>query len=238
MSTSTGSKVEFTAGMVDFIAAVEQVWWETGHIPTDEKISQMTNVSMNTIKSYWKNDTIRNSLMYRGVDLNPRAVNVLTIQQLDLANLLLNRADTRTLREKLKELEISSQQYHAWMRQPAFSSYITKRAEEMFKGADAEAYQALTDAVRDGDMRAIQLFFEMRGIYQPKLGIEASNIQGVLMQLIEIITRHVQDPSVLEAIANDIEGLGLGTSASPSPHLARKPQVAIEVSSVEAPFSL
>lgn len=213
MSTSTRG-VEFSDGMINFIACIEQMWWETGHIPTDEKIIEMTGITVSSVKNYWKNENVRNALMFRGVDLNPKASGVLTIQQLDLANLLLNRADTRTLREKLKEVNVTSQQYHAWMRQPGFCSYITKRAEELFKSADADAYQALTDAVRDGDMRAIQLFFEMRGIYNPRVQVDVQNIQGVIMQVIEIITRHVTDPVALQAIADDIENLGLLSSTS------------------------
>jgi len=213
-STPTTTAVEFTTEQIDFIVAIEQCWWSDAALPTDEKISDLTGLGLPKIAQFWKNQNVRGALVHRGIDLTPRTSGLLTIQQLDLANVLLNFADKRSLREKLNSLGITVQQYNAWMRKPAFRDYIAKRAEETFKGADSEAYNALVELVRDGDIKAIQLFFEMRGIYNPRVQVDVVNVQGVLVQVVEIISKHVKDPQILQAIATDFEALGIGKEQS------------------------
>ncbi len=132
----------------------------------------------------------------------------LTPTQLQLANMLMNALDSKSVREKLNICDVTPMQYERWIRQPAFQSYLRKRAEEVFKGADHRAYLALLAAVDRGDLKAIQLFFEMRGIYNPKLDVKFS-IDGMLNQVIEAVGRHVS-PEQMELIAQDIEALSAG----------------------------
>lgn len=233
MSNVTSSKASFSAQQIEFIVAVEKCWWESGALPTDEKLEELLRTNISTIRKYWQNDNVRGALMHRGVDLNPHATGLLTLQQMDLANVLLNYHDTSSLREKLNRVGVTSQQYHAWMRQQAFRDYVTKRAESMFKGSDHEAYQALTNAMRGGDMKATQMFFEMRGIYNPRVSVEVLNVQGVLVKMVEIISRHVRDPLTLQNIARDLEELGLGTNGSAVPAVPAIPaRVLDNISSV------
>jgi len=158
--------------------------------------------------------------MHRGVDINPeRSAGLLTPIQLMLANMLLNTHDTRSVREKLRELQITSQQYHAWLRAPAFQQHLAKRGEEMFKSIDWEAYEALAGAVRSQDVSALKLFFEMRGIYTPKQ-VQEINVDVVLVRVVEIIARHVHDPATLQAIADDLDMLEVGQNRGvPTPVL-------------------
>ena len=202
----------FTSEQIDVITCIEQLWWEHGQLPTDERVAERTGVSIESIKRYWKLDHFRTALLHRGVDINPeRSAGLLTPIQLMLANMLLNTHDTRSVREKLKELQVSSQQYHAWLRTPAFQQHLAKRGEEMFKSIDWEAYDALAGAVRSQDVSALKLFFEMRGIYTPKKEIDI-NLDVVLVKVVEVIARHVHDPAILQAIANDMELLEIPTS--------------------------
>ena len=210
----------FTSEQIDAITCIEQLWWEHGQLPTNERIAERTGISVDSIKRYWKLDHFRQALLHRGVDINPeRSAGLLTPIQLMLANMLLNTHDTRSVREKLKELGVSSQQYHAWLRTPAFQQHLAKRGEEMFKSIDWEAYDALAGAVRSQDVSALKLFFEMRGIYTPKQ-IQEINIDVVLVRVVEIIARYVHDPSVLQSIANDLDMLEVGQNRSmPTPVL-------------------
>jgi hypothetical protein len=208
--------VEFSNEQIDVICAFEQTYWQTGKLPTNEKVSELTGVAVKTIEGYFKLDHFRNALLTRGIDLNPsRSEALLTLPQLELANRLLNVHDTRSVREKLQEAGVTSQQYHSWMRKPAFSAYLAQRAKDMFEASDHEAYNALVGAVRSGDMRAITLFFEMRNIYNPKMQIEV-NIDVVLVRVVEIIARHVRDPQTLQAIADELEMLEIGTGTAPN----------------------
>jgi hypothetical protein len=192
------------------IAFVEQTFWMTGSVPTQDVLVERLGLSKQTVKKYFEDETFRTALRTRGVDLSPeQSTGLLTIQQLTLANILLNLHDKRSVRQKLDEVGVSSQQYHVWLKDPAFSDYMRKRAEDLFQGKDHEVYIALLNNATNGDDKAIQLFFEMRGIYNPKLQVEV-NLEQVLQKVIEIIARHVQDPATLAAIADDMDLLDTG----------------------------
>lgn len=187
---------------------IEQKFWETGYIPTNEVIQRELRLDSKTIDRAWKKDTFREAIISRGIDLKGKeSGKVLTPTQLMLANLLLNAHDTRSVREKIASINVSSQQYHAWKRQPAFAEYLRKRAEAVFSAADSTAYTKLVEAVEEGDTNALKLFFEMRGIHNPRVQVDV-NIQGVMVRVVEIISKHVQDPLVLDAIANEMAMLG------------------------------
>lgn len=206
--------IQLTNGQLRALTYIEQVFWEHGSIPTVEKISEATGVSEHSIKEYWKVDNFRKALGIRGVDFNPeRSNHVLTATQLALANMLMNTTDQRSTREKLKEINVSTQQYNAWLRQAAFRDHLAKRGEELFKSSDHVAYKSLTSAVGAGDVTALKLFFEMRGIYNPKVDVNV-NVTTLLIQVVEIIARHVTDPLTLSNIADDLESISSPGSAS------------------------
>jgi hypothetical protein len=185
----------------------EQLFWETGLTPTYEKVSEDLGIEKDVVSRVFKNEKFKSQLMLRGVDMAPEvSKKILTPQQLLLANMLLNLHDKRTVREKLAEVQVSSQQYHAWMRQPQFVEFLRKRGEALFKGSDWEAFKGLSKAVSSGDVNALKLFFEMRGIYNPRLQIDV-NIEAVLVRVVEIVSKHVPNQQVLEAIANELESV-------------------------------
>lgn len=193
---------------------MEQTFWEVGSIPTNEVIEQRTGISQDRIRAMWKKDVFRNALMARGIQIDLEdAKGILTMEQLTCANLLLNLHDKRTDRQKIKAMkdagfEISSQQYHAWMRQPAFRDYITKRAEQLFKSSNFQAYKAVTQSIEEGDLAAVKLSWEMQGIYNPKVQVDV-NVGDIIVKLLEIITRNVTDPDILQVIASEVEQLGV-----------------------------
>lgn len=183
----------------------EQTFWETGYVPSPERISDQLGIKRSRVQDSFRNDKFKESLATRGIDLTPEiSGKVLDPRQIMLANLLLNMHDRRSIREKLKLVNTTQQQYNAWMRQPQFTEYLRRRGEAMFKGSDHEAYLALTRAVSRGDVNALKLFFEMRGIYTPKLNIDV-NIEAVMLRVVEVVSKHVTDPTVLVTIAEELE---------------------------------
>lgn len=195
---------------IQVICLCEQMFWMHGAVPTQQVIAERLNVGLPTVKKYFEDEVFRTALRKRGVDLSPDASNgLLDVFQLTLANSLLNLHDKRSVREKLQEVGVTSQQYNAWLRDPAFSDYMRRRAEDLFQGKDHEVYAALLQNATSGNDKAIQLFFEMRGIYNPKLQVEV-NLEQILQKVIEIIARHVQDPAILAAIADDMDTLDTG----------------------------
>lgn len=203
--------MSLTDNEVRILSLVEQRFWETGLIPTNEKIAEDLKTTAVAVKKAWEKPEFRQALVTRGVDLTPDdSASILNPTQVVLANILLNIHDTRSTREKLETCGVSSQQFHAWMRQDAFSKYMRKRAEKAFDSHAYAAYNTVMSAVEGGDVNAAMKFFEMQGIYNPRVQIDV-NIESVIVNLIEIVARHVKDPTVLELIATEIETLDMST---------------------------
>lgn len=198
--------------MVDVLTYIEQVWWEDNQtLPTNERIAEMTGVSVQSIKGYWTNPDFRAALNARGVTFanEPDSGRALTFAQLMVANMLMNVQDKRSLREKLQSapgLNVTPAQVGAWMRQPAFQAHLRKRASNLFQDADANASLALVKAIDAGDLKAVQLYFEMTGRYTPRMQHDV-NVHAILARFVEVVSIHVKDPTILQAIANDLEGI-------------------------------
>ena len=190
---------------------IDQKFWETGYMPTYEVISDGTKESVAFIKNLIeKNSTARKSLLVRGIEIDrDEDAAGLTATQLMAANVMLNTHDKRSVREKLEFLGISSQQWHAWLRQPGFSQYMSKRAEAAFEANDWAAYEALRENVEEGKLDAVKFHFEMRGKYKQSVDVNV-NIEQVLTRVVEVIARHVNDEEIILAIAEDIGQLTAG----------------------------
>lgn len=209
--------------VIDFI---EQTFWETGGMPTYDLVASKTREKAQYVQSVVeKNPTARQALIARGVDLTPdTSSQQLTSEQLMAANIMLNVDDKRSRREKLQFLGITSQKWGAWMRQPAFSSYMTRRAEQAFSANDWAAYSGLGNLVEEEDLNAIKLHFEMRGKYKNTLDVNI-NIESVMIQVIEVIAKHVKEPEIIEAIAEDISSLVSGVPVGNTPAEASQAMV-------------
>lgn len=216
-----------TDNQLRVVNACEQLFWETGSCPTQEKLAEFTAVSVNKVKSYFQTPEFRQALVIRGIDLTPsESKHLLSTKQLLVANMLLNSYDRRSEREKLLEAGVSSQQLNIWKRDPTFQAYLSRRAEQMFQAADADAFKALVETVKGGDTQAIKLFMEMRGKYNPRLQVDV-NVEQILVMVVEVISRHVKNPETLQLIAEDLQRIDRPTA----------PTTAIPVGSVPVPVS-
>ena len=198
---------------LEVLGAYEQLYWTHGGLPTEERVAEVTGVRLETIKKYWTEQQFRDALGKRGIPLDKRSQELLTPIQLEVANRMLNLYDKRSTREKLADCGTSTQQYNAWLRQDAFRDYLARRGEELFKSADHDAYSALVEIVQNGDVSGLKLFFEMRGIYNPRVQVDL-NVESVLVKIVEVIARHVTDSTTLQAIAEDLERLDVLPSGS------------------------
>lgn len=187
----------------------EQVYWEEGALPSVEKVASSTGFPINRIAKFTATPRFKESLIKRGVKAGESLGDgVLTPEQIVVANMYLNTWDTSSMRQKLEILGITTQQFSAWKRDPAFSNYLQKRAEEQFKASDAAAFKTLVSAMEGGDLTATKLYFEMRGRYQPRVQVNI-NLESLMFRMVEIVARHVDDPSALEAIATELEELNV-----------------------------
>jgi hypothetical protein len=205
-------KITLSENQVEALTYIEQCYFLHGTLPTNEQLSDVIGVTVQTIKNWWKNDSFQLVLRNKGLPVGGETQSkkeVLTPEQLAVANKVLNLQDRRSLREKLEEAGVTPQKYQVWRRDPTFNEYMRKRAESLFSGGSDAEYLYLMKNVEGGSLEAAKLYFEMTGIYNPKISLEL-NVDRVMVGVIEIIQRRVKDPAILEAIASDIEALVSG----------------------------
>lgn len=206
------------------LAYIEQVFWETGYVPSNEKIAHDLCMNKTAVQRYYENPDFRAAAIARGVDIDPdKSTRALEPKQILAANLMMNTLDKKNMREKLKMIGVTPQQFAAWKRQVPFQEYLKKRAEAVFHSSDPDAYLALAKAVESGDLNAVKLHFEMRGIYNPRLQVDV-NIEGILVRVVDIVSKYVS-PEVLDKIADEFEGImGPGMQALPQAVQAHSPK--------------
>jgi Helix-turn-helix of insertion element transposase len=203
---------KLTDAEIQVLSYVEQLYWETGKVPSQaavvEGLDPLTSIkTRNLVKRAFEKERFQEALANRGLEFKLEE-KVLSPKQIVLVNMLLNVGDKKSLRQKLELLSVTQTQYNAWLRDPAFHQYLNMRTEQLFEHSDHEAYKSLVEQVMNGDVTAMKLFFEMRGIYNPRLTIDI-NIETVVYKLVEVVARHVKDPQILQAIAAEVEDLGL-----------------------------
>lgn len=214
--------------------ACEQYFWTEGSLPTANYLALSLGYSEDFIDRKLATRTLFAAMLKMGLPVSAVMTEdglraSLTPTQLLLANMLMNALDPSSLREKLKIVDVTPQQYERWIRQPAFQTYLRRRAEEVFKGSDHRAYMKLLEAMDRGDLKAIQMVLEMRGIYNPKINVNFS-VDGMLNNIIEVVAKYVS-PEILEQIANELEGVSPTPVSTGSTSVSAPTQKAIEVNS-------
>ncbi len=145
--------------------------------------------------------------------------NALSAEQIMAANFMLDLNDTRSDKKKLQDLGISTQQWNAWMREPAFAEYLENNVSHLIKTSAHEADVALLDKVKAGDLASIKYFHEYTNKYvsranQPagttvNVGLDgdAARLRAILSDVIEIIVDEVDDGAVGARIGDRIKAL-------------------------------
>ena len=202
----------------EFLNFLEQYWYTYGSVPTRARAEEL-GITNKLWDDSFKNGEFRKQCLERGIslrgleldlDLPPEPIwrqQMLTEEQLTVANVLLDITDTRSAKKKLQDLGISTAKYQSFLKDPTYQDYIQSRAESMLGENQHEAHIALVDRVRSGDMSAIKYYNEITGRYVPSRGESNINVTLILMQMLEIIQRHVRDLGTQELIAQEFLAL-------------------------------
>lgn len=203
-----------TVKQYDVLNYIEQEYLLEGYVPTKEQVVAKRICSAQFYDACYKNREFREALNVRGISLagiTPGS-EALSPEQLAVANVLLDRFDNRSRKKKLADMGVNTQTLNGWMRDPAFRSYYTRRAEGIFGDVVPEARLALMDNVEKGDFNSIKLALEMTGTYSTKT-VGELNVDFLMMKVIEAIQKHVHDAATLEAIAGELGALAPSTPA-------------------------
>jgi hypothetical protein len=220
----------------DLLLYLEQSYWRTSSLPSYEAIvSSGVELAESVYYESWINPRFVDALRSRGIPehlLRTDASNstsafngrILTEQQMQTANILLDTLDKRSRLKKLTELGVSTGEYNQWLRDPVYRQYCLERSEQLLLDNQHVAHISLIDRVAQGDLGAIKYFNSMTGRYRERqsAAVEINNVSlnnygtDTVIQIIEIIQRHVKDPAVLAAIGDDILALQREGGSTPS----------------------
>jgi hypothetical protein len=128
----------------------------------------------------------------------------LTPEQLAVANSILNLADKRSLTKKLQDFGVSPAKFGNWRKNESFNNYLRERSERILNDSISDVNMALIQAAQSGDMQAIKLFYEITGRHTQSSKQEV-NVQMMLVGVIEAVQKYVTDPTILQAIAAEIQ---------------------------------
>lgn len=189
------------------LAATDVLYRRDGVFPTVEEVHTFwTRTPKKTISLIFATSEFKHAIELRGIsmDENPG----LTEEQSMALLLLSDPTDRRMTSTKLKQVGISMAKYHAWMRQPLFSTLLRERSEQNLGDAIPTALNRLVGNAEAGDQRAIEKLLEVTGRHNPQAS-ELQNARQVILTLVEIILKRVLDPEVRREILSDLNSMGV-----------------------------
>ena len=185
-------------------------------LETQVILDQDASLTKEQVELVWPTSKFQKSLDDRGIKTtsNPN----LTLRQETFLQAYLNPLNLLTPQVLAKRMKISLTELDGWMRQKEFGNAFATKAEENLKKFIPMADQALGQLVQNGDMKAITFVNQLTGRYDPNARVNL-DVPSLLMQVQDIILRHVKDPITKRNIARELIALANGQS-----HLSTIPE--------------
>jgi hypothetical protein len=172
-------------------------------------LDQDASLNKEEVELVWPSSKFQKSLEQRGIATtkNPN----LTLRQETFLQAYLNPLNLKPPQVLAKQLKISMTELDGWMRQKEFAKAMSAKAQENLEKYIPMADQALGQLVQQGDMKAITFLNQLTGRFDPnKQGV--IDIASVMMQVQDVILRHVRDPEVKRNIARELIMIANGQS--------------------------
>lgn len=128
-------------------------------------------------------------------DLDPRFVTAVS--------LICDTLDKRSRAIKLKEVNLSTKRFNAFLKIADYKAYYLSRVNEAFVGADESAKLALVKNIESGDLQSIKYFYEFTGQHNPQ-GDMFLVLQKLIALFTEILVKHV-DPKIVDTVLSEFE---------------------------------
>lgn len=204
----------------DIITFCEEFWRANKFFPSIQEIVKGVD-QPETQVNIWLNDEVtKKHLDARGINprkrqltnkekegpLRQRGVNRLSDRQLAAIVTILNPADNRVPEQKLKSLGISVATYNGWKKNEHFVNFMAQQAEELYGEYMPEIANSLITNAVNGDFKSQKFLYEVTGRYRPaENNQEIADVKFLIIRLIEVIQKHVKDPLVIQAIAEEVK---------------------------------
>jgi ribosomal protein L31E len=196
-------KEALTAKEKELINFYEVQWHLRHKVPTIEEVARHIKASQVSVNYYLQRRQVIAGLDKRGIPWRQHTQENLTATQVAAAVTIMNFADTRSNTEKLDQLGINPSQYYAWLNDPQFKNLIDNLADQNLKNIRPTAIGEFTKLVNQGDWQAVKYYLDVTGEFASNNNAPQS--EQLLKMIVEIIQKHVKDPELIVAIAQDIK---------------------------------
>lgn len=193
-----GMSIKFANLMLPFVEnfwATRKRYPDTGTLMQEFGLSREEVLFINEQKMWLK------CLDRRGIRRPNIDEDFLSHKQQAAIALISNYHDKRHKEVKLASIGCSLEEYNGWMNDKAFKDALNARSDEVLNHVGIDANIALAQLIQAGDFRATKFYFEITGKASSP---EAINVKQTMQILIEAVQKHVKDPTVLQAIAAEV----------------------------------
>jgi hypothetical protein len=207
---------------MEMVFFIERFHATQGNAPTDEIMHKRFEIEQKDLEDFKVNPLVQKSLKYRGI-VYPNPSDMLTDKQMAAIAAMLNYTDRRSDEKKLRDIGITTREWHTWLLDDNFAAYLSDRSERLLTASQHEAHLGLIKGMRSGNVAHVKLFNEMTGRYNPEAE-NNFNIKILLGTFIEILQRNISDPVVLHRIALEMNNAAarqtMGGAEGPSGRFA------------------
>lgn len=195
-----------TAAEKELIGYYDINWALKHYVPTITEVTEFLkkkhkNITEISVNYYLQRRLVIKGLDARGIPWRQHSQNELTNQQVAVATVMMNFSDVRSNTDKLAQLGVLPDTYNAWLRDPQFKALVDSLADQNLANIRPTAVTEFTKKINSGDWNAIKYWLDTTGEMQQ----DAPQSEVLLRMLIEIIQKHVKDPEIIIAIAQDIK---------------------------------
>jgi hypothetical protein len=196
-----------------FDAAVSAAWvlWLRGEPVTVGDIlrvaeSAFVGVDVEVLGSVVGSEKFRLALLSRGVELGRVDADGLSAEMVACVRALSDPQPGLTVRERLKGVGVSWEQYQGWLGFGPFREALTRASERGLRGAVALANSKLLEGVDSGDLRSVKYLHELTGYFTPGRQ-QVLDVQQLVRDVMTVVLRRVTDPELLLELAGDFRVL-------------------------------
>jgi hypothetical protein len=180
-----------------------ELQWHLRHtVPTIEEVAKQINQSQVSVNYYLQRRQVVKALEDRGIPFRQHTQTDLTATQVAAAVTMSNFADERSNADKLDQLGINPTTYYAWLNDPQFKNLVESLADQNLANIRPTAIGELTKKINAGDWNAVRYYLDVTGAAK---STEAPQTEQLLQAFVEVIQRHVKDPQLILAIAQDLK---------------------------------
>jgi hypothetical protein len=189
----------------EILCFIEEFYIKESKFPPLVRIVNATKVDHVEVVNALTNPIVKQALDNRGIEWRVVTEGRLTGRQIACIEVLLNIADGRNQTEKLRALGIAPSTYKGWKKNPIFMDAYRQAARDLYGQSIPELHKTVISRAIDGDPSMMKTALAISGEWDDKRTVEAMNVQFVLIKVLEVIQKHVQDPVVLNSIAGEFE---------------------------------